>query len=215
MLYGIQSERFETMHDVCMRFGASAFRNSIAPRLRRQYRLRGTSFAQLKAMNLSSHQTDHQWPRESGTQISRSLTNNPYLRRSISVMADDYVANEFGSDGDDMKTGRGRGKRGKSGDGTARVSSGAKAASILRKSATTAKPRTSAGEKRSSKASKSGPLSRSRSVKSATKTARKTVGGARAKKSRTSGPLMSSASRSSRRPTKKSVKSTSSRAKRR
>ena len=92
-------------------------------------------------------------------------------------MADDYVDNEFGSDAA-MKT---RSGRGKSGGRRARVSSGAKSASILRKSATSSKTRSSGAKRRSSSSSKSNPLSRSRSVKSATKTARKAVSGARGK----------------------------------
>jgi hypothetical protein len=178
-------------------------------------------------MNLSAHQTDHQWLRELVSK-SPAASQTIHISEGESVsMADDYVANEganeFESDDAAVKTRGGRGKRGKSEAKTARVSSGAKSASILRKSATSPKTRSSAGRKRSSGSSKSNPLSRSRSVKSATKTANKTVSSARGKtsktstrtSSRTSGPALSSVSASSRRTTKKSVKAQSSRAKKR
>jgi hypothetical protein len=61
--------RPETMHNVCMSFCTRASSNSIAAqqfiniRLTRR-KLRGTSFAQSKAMIVSAHQTDHQWPGE-------------------------------------------------------------------------------------------------------------------------------------------------------
>src|SRR5262249_49196954 len=131
--------------------------------------------------------------------ISRRLTNNQHLGRSINVMADDYVANEFGSAAA-KKTKSGRGK---SEGRRARVSSGAKSASILRKSAASSKTRSVGAGKKSSSSRNSNPSSRSRSVKSATKTARKTVSSARGKASRASAPLMSSASRSSRKTSKK------------
>lgn len=174
-------------------------------------------------MNLSAHQTDRQWLRELVSK-SPAASQTIHISEGESVfMADDYVANEganeVGKDDAAVKTRSGRGKRGKSEARTARVSSGAKSASILRKSATSTRTRSSAGKKRSSSSSKSSPLSRSQSVKSATKTARKAVGSARGAtgktSGRTSGPVLSSTSASSRRTTKKSVKAPSSRTKKR
>jgi|SRR5215475_4035832 len=79
-LYEIQPMRPETMHDVCMSCHRRAPGDSIAApqflKMRRTWHmLRGTSFAQSKAMIVSAHQTDHQWPGElARLSLARSQT---------------------------------------------------------------------------------------------------------------------------------------------